>query len=354
MTRLLVSLLLTAGLGTAAYAADDQKLMEDANGFFDPIPTMVQAPENNAITREKVELGKMLYFDPRLSSSHLLSCNTCHNLGLAGTDLQPTSVGHGWQRGPRNAPTVLNSVFNIAQFWDGRAADLKAQAVGPMQAAVEMNSTPDEVVAVLNSMPEYKDRFDVVFSGDEDPITLDNVAKAIEAFEVTLVTPASRFDQFLDGNTNALNDKEKHGLSLFMEKGCVSCHSGVNVGGQDYFPFGVVEKPGADILPPDDKGRFAVTHTATDEYVFRAGTLRNIALTAPYFHSGQVWSLRQAVQVMATAQLGTELTEEEVDSMVAFLHTLTGEQPQVDYPILPASTADTPRPVLTIPGQENN
>ncbi|MBZ8132544.1 cytochrome-c peroxidase [Afifella sp. IM 167] len=351
MNRLLVSLLMAAGLGTAAQAADDQ-LMTQANEIFDPIPTLVQAPEHNAITREKVELGKMLYFDPRLSSSHLLSCNTCHNLGLGGTDLQPTSVGHGWQRGPRNAPTVLNAVFNIAQFWDGRAEDLKAQAVGPMQAAVEMNSTPERVLEVLNSMEDYKDLFDVAFPGDDDPVKLDNVAKAIEAFEVTLVTPASPFDQFLDGNTNAMTDQQKEGLALFMDKGCATCHSGVNVGGQAYFPFGVVEQPGADILPRADKGRFAVTQTASDEYVFRAGSLRNVALTAPYFHSGQVWSLRQAVEVMATAQLGTELSEEEVDAIVAFLHALTGEQPQVEYPILPASTDTTPPPVLTLPGQD--
>ncbi|WP_026380249.1 cytochrome-c peroxidase [Afifella pfennigii] len=351
MNRLLVSLLMAAGLGTAAQAADDE-LMNRAKELFEPIPTMVQAPDGNAITREKVELGKMLYFDPRLSSSQILSCNTCHNLGLAGTDLQRTSVGHGWQRGPRNAPTVFNAVFNIAQFWDGRAEDLKAQAVGPIQAAVEMNATPDHVVKVLNSMQEYKDRFALAFPGEEDPIQLGNVGKAIEAFEVTLVTPASPFDQFLEGNANALNEKEREGLALFIDKGCAVCHAGVNVGGQAYFPFGVMERPGADILPPDDKGRFAVTKTASDEYVFRAGSLRNIALTAPYFHSGQVWSLRQAVEVMATSQLGTELTETEVDAMVAFLHTLTGEQPQVEYPLLPPSTDTTPLPELMVPGQD--
>lgn len=328
--------------------AQNDTLMEDAKTFFEPIPTLVQAPEDNAITREKVELGKMLYFDPRLSSSHLLSCNTCHNVGLGGTDILPTSVGHGWQRGPRNAPTVLNSVFNVAQFWDGRAEDLKAQAKGPMQAAVEMNSTPERVVEVLKSMPAYVDRFGRAFPGEEDPVTFDNVAKAIEAFEVTLVTPASRFDQFLEGNTAALDATEKEGLQLFIDTGCASCHNGVNVGGQDYFPFGVVEQPGSDVLPPDDKGRFAVTETATDEYVFRAVPLRNVALTAPYFHSGQVWDLKQAVGIMGTAQLGAELSEEQIDKIVAFLHTLTGEQPQIEYPILPASTDDTPNPELMV------
>ncbi|ESR23568.1 MarC family protein [Lutibaculum baratangense] len=180
-------------------------------------------------------------------------------------------------------------------------------------------------------------------------MAFDNVTRAIEAFEVTLITPAARFDQFLDGNEVAMNDQEKEGLRLFMDTGCVSCHNGVNLGGQDYFPFGVIERPGSDILPPEDKGRFAVTQTATDEYVFRAVPLRNVALTAPYFHSGQVWDLEQAVAIMSTAQLGIELSEEEIEAIPAFLHTLTGEQPRVEYPILPRSTDTTPVPELMVP-----
>ena len=253
---------------------------------------------------------------------------------------------HGWQKGPRNAPTVLNAVFNKAQFWDGRAEDLKTQAKGPIQAGVEMANKPEAVVATLKSMPEYVQRFGRAFPGEEDPVTFDNMAKAIEAFEVTLVTPASPFDQWLEGNDVALSADQKAGLELFVDKGCTACHSGVNLGGQAYFPFGVVEKPGADILPPADKGRFAVTKTATDEYVFRASPLRNIALTAPYFHSGQVWDLGQAVSIMGVAQLGTELTDGEADFIVLFLHSLTGEQPKVEYPILPVETEETPKPVL--------
>ncbi|WP_420960101.1 cytochrome-c peroxidase [Brucella sp. IR073] len=338
-----------AGAQGDPQSIDDEALRTDATALFKPIPTVQPAPPNNAITREKVELGKMLFFEPRLSSSHLLSCNTCHNLGLGGVDGLPTSVGHGWQSGPRNAPTVLNAFFNVAQFWDGRAQDLREQAKGPIQAAVEMNATPDRVLAVLESMPEYRKRFDLAFPGETQALTFDNVAKAIEAFETTLITPGARFDQYLEGNVAALNDKEKKGLRLFIDRGCASCHNGINVGGGDYYAFGVVEKPGSEILPPDDKGRFAVTETASDEYVFRAPSLRNVALTAPYFHSGRVWDLKQAVEIMSSSQLGTELKGDEVEAIVAFLDTLTGEQPDVTYPLLPVSSPDTPQPVLMKP-----
>ena len=341
---LAVSIGAVLGLGSALASAEG--LMQRANQQFKPIPSMVPAVKGNAITREKVELGKMLYFDPRLSRSQLISCNTCHNMGMGGDDNLPTSVGHGWQKGPRNAPTVLNAVFNVAQFWDGRAEDLKAQAKGPVQAGVEMANKPEAVVVTLKSMPEYVARFQKAFPGEKDPVTFDNMAKAIEAFEATLITPASRFDQYLEGNEAALNDQEKMGLALFMDKGCSSCHNGVNLGGNGYFPFGLVKKPGADILPPGDKGRFKVTKTASDEYVFRAAPLRNIELTAPYFHSGQVWELKQAVEIMGTAQLGTELSGKEADAITAFLKTLTGEQPRVVYPILPVETAETPKPQL--------
>ena len=331
-------------LATAPARADD--LMKQAQDLFKPIPSMVPAVKDNAVTRDKVELGKALFFDPRLSASGLLSCNTCHNLGMGGDDNLETSVGHGWQKGPRNAPTVLNAVFNIAQFWDGRAEDLKAQAKGPVQAGVEMNNTPAQVEKTLASMPLYVEMFKKAFPGEAKPVSFDNMAKAIEAFEATLLTPASRFDQFLEGNAGVLNAQEKEGLRLFMDKGCSSCHAGVNVGGEVYAPFGVVEKPGADILPEGDKGRFAVTKTADDSYVFRAGPLRNIALTAPYFHSGKVWNLEQAVSIMGQSQLGAKLSDKEVKDIVAFLNTLTGEQPRVEYPIMPPSTDTTPRPQL--------
>ena len=337
---------LLAGLANGKPAAAD--LLEEAREYFEPIPSVVPAVRDNAITHEKVELGKRLFFDPRLSRSGFLSCNSCHNLGLGGDDNLETSVGHGWQTGPRNAPTVLNAVFNRAQFWDGRAEDLKAQAKGPIQAGVEMANTPERVRETLLSIPEYVDRFQRAFPETDDAVTFDNMAKAIEAFEATLITPASPFDQFLEGNRAALSDEQKTGLAVFLEKGCVACHAGVNLGGQDYYPFGVVEQPGADILPPEDKGRFQVTQTADDAYVFRASPLRNIALTAPYFHSGRVWDLEQAVAIMGSSQLGETLNDEEVTALVALLHSLTGEQPRIEYPILPESTATTPRPELMV------
>jgi len=311
--------------------------------MFKPLPSTTPAVANNPITPDKIALGKALFFDPRISASGVFSCNSCHNLATGGDDNLETSIGHGWQKGPRNAPTALNAVFNEAQFWDGRAEDLKAQAKGPVQAGVEMANTPVQVVATLKSMPQYVEWFKAAFPGEEDPVTFDNFAKAIEAFEATLITPAP-FDAFLNGDDAALSAEQQKGLALFMDKGCATCHAGINVGGEGYFPFGLIEKPGADVLPENDKGRFAVTNTADDSYVFRAAPLRNVALTAPYFHSGKVWDLKQAVAVMGTAQLGEELKDEEVDLIVAFLDSLTGKMPEVTYPILPAETATTPRP----------
>jgi cytochrome c peroxidase len=312
--------------------------------MFVALPDAPPTLEGNPITPAKVELGKMLYFDPRLSRSWLISCNTCHNLSLGGVDLAQTSIGHGWQRGPRNAPTVLNAVFNIAQFWDGRAKDLAEQAKGPVQAGVEMSNTPERVVETLKTIPEYVQRFTEVFPDAADPVTFDNMAKAIEAFEATLLTP-SPFDRYLRGDQQALTADEQAGVDLFVAKGCAACHSGVNVGGANYFPFGVVQKPGSDILPPGDKGRAAVTHSASDDYVFRAPTLRNVAITPPYFHSGVVWDLADAVEVMGNAQLGMELTLAERAAIVTFLRTLTGTQPTVGYPVLPTHTDATPRPI---------
>ena len=274
----------------------------------------------------------MLYFDPRLSASHAISCNSCHNIGLGGADAEPTSIGHRWQHGGRNAPTVFNAVFNKAQFWDGRAKDLEQQAGGPMVNPVEMASPEPHVAEQLKGIPGYRDAFAKAFPGEPDPITLGNVQKAIAVFEATLITPNAPFDRFLKGEANALSPTQKEGLALFMDKGCAACHNGINVGGGMYAPFGVVEKPGAEFLPPADKGRFMVTKTPSDEYVFKVPTLRNIALTAPYFHTGQAWDLRQAVAVMGASQLGTQLTSDDVDKITAFLDSLTGEQPKVTYP----------------------
>lgn len=334
---------LCATLLFSANAMADTELREMAQRLFAPIPTAEVVIEQRNISEDQIELGKWLFFEPRISRSHIITCNTCHSVGTGGADNIPTSVGHGWQHGPRNSPTVLNAVFNAAQFWDGRAADLAEQAKGPVQASVEMNATPELVVETLKSIPQYVEKFAAAFPGDKDAVSFDNMAEALEAFESTLVTPNSRMDQFLLGK-DSLDTQELTGLKLFIDKGCIACHSGVNFGGQNYFPFGLVKRPGADVLPEGDRGRFDVTKTASDEYVFRAGPLRNIALTAPYFHSGEVWSLEEAVALMGTSQLGAELNDAEVKSITAFLRTLTGEQPVVEYPILPPSTSSTPKP----------
>lgn len=335
---------ISLGIGAAAQAqVDVEQLRSMAGNLFEPIPQEVTELRGEPLKEEQVELGHMLFFEPRLSRSHIITCHTCHSLATGGADNVPASIGHGWQRGPRNSPTVLNAVFNAAQFWDGRAADLAEQAKGPVEAMVEMNNTPERVLETLGSIPEYVERFDRAFPGEAESLTYDNVTRAIEAFEATLITPNSRFDQFLSGE-DALSDQELKGLQLFINTGCVACHSGKNLGGQTYFPFGVVERPGADILPEEDKGRFQVTETVSDEYVFRASPLRNVALTYPYFHSGQVWDLEQAVAIMGVSQLGREISEDEAAAIADFLRTLTGDQPQVVVPTLPPSTESTPHP----------
>jgi cytochrome c peroxidase len=357
MTTLVGALMTVAACGPAGESGDRGASVEVAEaapppgipaGLFARVEATPPVLEGNPLTPEKIELGRMLFFEPRLSASWLISCNTCHNLGLGGVDLLETSVGHGWQKGPRNAPTVLNAVHNVAQFWDGRAEDLADQAKGPVQASVEMNNDPDRVVTTLRSIPEYVARFHGAFPGENDPVTFDNMALAIEAFEATLLTPDAPFDRYLAGEADALDETERQGLQLFVDKGCVACHNGVNVGGQGYFPFGVVSEPGSAIRPPADRGRAQVTNTEADAYVFRAPTLRNVALTPPYFHSGVVWSLEEAVRVMGSAQLGAELSADDVTRIAAFLQTLTGRQPDVTVPILPPSTASTPRPDLSV------
>lgn len=342
-TILLAGLAVWFGAG-AVWARDE--VHKQALAVFKPIPSKPPALTDTRGNRAMLDLGRKLFFDPRLSSSQLISCNTCHNLGLGGVDLQETSIGHGWQKGPRNAPTVLNAVFNLAQFWDGRAEDLEAQAKGPVQAGVEMNNKPERVIETLKSIPGYVELFKKAYPRQAEPLTFDNMAKAIELFEATLVTPDAPFDRYLKGEQKALSSKEVAGLRLFLGKGCAACHGGINVGGTGYFTFGVVETPPSDVRPPDDTGRYKVTSTADDKYKFKSPSLRNIALTRPYFHSGKVWSLRDAVQIMGSAQLGMKLSDDETNSIVLFLHTLRGTQPRVECPTLPAGTDGTPRPMI--------
>ena len=328
---------------TQAFAADAD-LLKQAQGLFSPIPANPPALKDNPATPAKVELGKALFFEPRMSKSHAISCASCHSPSTGGDDELETSIGHKWQIGGRNAPTVLNAVFNTAQFWDGRAKDLEAQAAGPIANLVEMASTHSHAIEMLKRIPGYQPLFEAAFPGEADPVTLDNVTKAIAVFEATLITPNAPFDKYLKGDESALSEEQKDGLKLFINKGCAGCHDGVNIGGGKYAPFGVVEMPGAEFLPPADKGRFEVTKSVSDQYVYKVPSLRNIVLTAPYFHTGKAWDLKQAVAVMGASQLGINLSQGEVNSIVAFLDGLTGEQPKVTLPILPPSTAETPKP----------
>ncbi|MDY6821856.1 MAG: cytochrome-c peroxidase [Deferribacterota bacterium] len=321
-----------------------QEIFEKAKNTFKPIPQEPPAIKGNPLTDAKIKLGKYLYFDPRLSKSALISCNTCHNVGLGGSDYQKTGTGHAWQHGPRNDPTTFNAVFNSSQFWDGRAKDLAEQAKGPLSNPVEMASDEERIIKTLKSMPEYVDLFKKAFPDAKKAITLDNVAKAIEAFEATLVTPDSKFDKFLRGDKSALNEKELSGLKAFFDYGCESCHGGLNMGGTSLMKFGLVEMPSEDIIA-GDMGRYEVTKKESDKYVFKVPTLRNVALTSPYFHSGTVWELAEAVKIMAKTQVGVDLSENETDNIVSFLKTLTGKQPKIEYPILPEATSETPKPV---------
>jgi cytochrome c peroxidase len=286
-----------------------------------------------------VELGKKLYFDPRLSKSGFISCNSCHNLSMGGTDNIATSIGDKWQQGPINAPTVLNSSLNVAQFWDGRAADLKAQAGGPIANPGEMAFSHTLAIGILESIPAYQREFKQVTG--KDKIDIDQVTLAIAEFEKTLVTPNSRFDQWLLGKKDALSAQELAGYKLFKESGCVACHNGPAVGGCQFQKMGIVQ-PYKATSPAE--GRSAVTGKEIDRFNFKVPTLRNVELTYPYFHDGAVNTLPEAVDVMGRLQLGKKFTPEENAKIVAFLKTLTGDQPKFLLPILPPSTEKTPPP----------
>jgi len=304
-----------------------------ANEPIEPIKAVT--PKNAA----EVSLGRTLFFDPRLSKSGFISCNSCHNLSTGGADNLPSSIGHKWNIGPINSPTVLNSSYNIAQFWDGRAKDLVEQAGGPVANPGEMGSTHELAIQVLQSIPGYAALFKAAYN--EPTITMAKVQRAIAAFEETLVTPGSRFDQWLEGKDDALSTVELAGYQLFKEKGCVSCHNGPAIGGTSFQKFGLV-KP--FVTTSKAEGRYAVTKNESDRHVFKVPTLRNIELTYPYFHDGSVWTLEEAVEIMGSHQLGLELTKDEVTKIVAYLKTLTGKQPEIAIPILPPSGPDTPKP----------
>ena len=332
------NIILTTLIALSSFAS--ASLMDDAKkAGFASIPTdktelmkLIDNPKN-PVTDKKVELGKALFFEPRLSKSNLISCNTCHNLATGGVDGVSAAMGHKWTANPHhlNSPTVYNAVFMEKQFWDGRSPDLEDQAQGPMQAAPEMAISKEMAVKRIASMPAYAAQFEGAF-GDNN-ITFKKIADAIGAFERTLVTP-SKFDKFLAGDEKALSADEQEGLKTFIDKGCAACHTGVGIGGgMQKFPL-VKPYKYADV--GDFKG--------DKDGMVKTPTLRNIVQTAPYFHNGAVWSLEEAVKIMGETQLGMELNDKETKSIVIFLKALDGEMPTITYPKLPAVTADTPKP----------
>jgi cytochrome c peroxidase len=338
-----VVIIVAAGCGKAteppapaAVTIDPVKLQ-----MFQPLPEVASSGVN-PVTEEKVALGRMLYYETRLSKGQDIACNSCHMLDKYGVDNQPTSDGHKGQKGDRNSPTVYNAAGHFVQFWDGRAADVEAQAKGPVMNPVEM-AMPSEkqVVAVLTSMPEYVEAFKKAFPEDKDPVNYENMAKAIGAFERKLITP-SRWDKFLRGDQNALTNEEKTGFNTYMEVGCQACHAGAYLGGNLYQKLGAV-KPWPDTSDP---GREKVTKNEADRMVFKVPGLRNVEGTSPYYHNGKVETLELAVSRMGEYQLGKTLTDSQVNSILTWLKTLTGDVPAeyIKAPVLPKSTAKTPKP----------
>jgi cytochrome c peroxidase len=308
---------------------------------FAPLPVAVPV-KGGTPSDELVALGRMLYFDPRLSKGQDVSCNSCHPLTQYGADGKSTSMGYKGQRGDRNSPTVYNAAAQFVQFWDGRALDVEAQAKGPMLNPVEMAMpSGTAVVAVLKSMPGYVRAFRRAFPQDKNPVTFDHAAEAIGAFERQLVTP-SRWDRFLHGDERALAADEIRGFNVFVESGCSTCHSGALLGGEAFQRLGLV----APYPDTSDPGRYKVTQKDPDRMVFKVAPLRNVARTAPYFHNGKVATLAEAVRQMGEYQLGRKIQKADADAIVTWLNVLTGDLP-VNYtspPDLPRSTARTPKP----------
>lgn len=321
---------------------------------FGEFPSKVPVPANNPMTKAKVALGKQLYFDPRLSESGAVSCDSCHRVESNGTDNLPLSFGvFGRVDRPRNTPTVYNSAFNTVQFWDGRANSLEQQAEGPIQNPVEMGMHPKMVIDRLEEIPEYRKEFAEVFGG-KNPITFSDTVKAIATYERTLITPNGPYDRYVKGNKSALDASAKAGLSLFKDMGCASCHAGPmfdNPGtpmGTGFYQKFPLQASNAICAPYEkqydfmkDKGRGAVTHKPAEDHFFRVPSLRNVALTAPYFHNGSVKTLGEAVRVMAACQLGKKLTDRQVKDTVAFLDSLTGKFPKETLPHLPQTPNTT-------------
>lgn len=284
----------------------------------------------------KIELGKMLWCDPRLSLSGKVSCNTCHDLSTNGADTKPLSIGYAGRKGTVNSPTVFNAEKQIAQFWDGRAKTLAEQATGPITNLLEMAMTPELAEGVIRSIPAYRPYFEKAF-GSKNP-TFSEIAEALAAFETTLTTPNAPFERYLKGDKNALTQQQIDGLKLFRRSGCIRCHSGNLLGGTSFQKVGSVRPYVTD---NSSKGRMDVSGKPWDEMMFKVPTLLNVERTAPYFHDGAVKTLPDAVKKMADIQLDMNLSEKQVEEIVAFLESLNGELPKIEKPTLPPSGPET-------------
>lgn len=292
-------------------------------------------PEPGDPSSPRAVLGKKLYLETALSYNNELSCNSCHMLNQYGVDNLPTSPGHEGKKGVRNSPTVYNSSFHIAQFWDGRAENLREQAKGPMLNPIEMGLA-DEHTAVqrIKGIPDYAPIFDLAFPNEKDPINFNNIALAIAAFEECLQTP-SPFDAYIAGDLTALTPIQKEGLDLFVNKACITCHNGPGIGGGLYQKFGLVNGPYWEYTKSvgHDRGRADFTQNEADEFFFKVPSLRNVVKTGPYFHDGSVKELSKAIEIMGQTQLGQTLTPEEIASIEAFLGALTGDLPSFVKPL---------------------
>jgi cytochrome c peroxidase len=309
------------------------------------LPAVAPAPADNPTTPEKVELGRMLFMDPRFSSTGTVSCNSCHNVMLGGEDNRAVSMGVHGKTGGRSSPTVWNAAFSSSQFWDGRAATLEDQAKGPVVNPVEMGmSEVEEAMDRVRDIPGYRPYFEQAFPGDSDPMTVDNAAKAVAAYERTLITPGSAYDRYVEGDREALTAQQVRGMQAFDSVGCTSCHSGAAFSGPAMGPGTGFFMKFPTFTDNDyvkqydftaDGGRFQVTGKEADRDLYKVPTLRNIAMTAPYFHNGAVKTLDEAVRVMAKTQLNRDLSDAETADIVAFLGALGGPFPQQPMPQLP-------------------
>jgi cytochrome c peroxidase len=325
---------------TAVLAADpDTDLIARAKSVFGQLPPAMTTPEN-PITPEKVKLGKALFHEPRISIDGTVSCAKCHHLGLYAADGLKKAIGNNCKTMPRNSPSILNAVAQISQHWIGNRMSVEDQArqsvTGPPAFGMPSN---ESVEKVLRGMKGYVAMFKEAFPADKDPVTMANFAWAVGAFERTLVTPAA-FDDFMNGNAQALTVRQKKGLETFLDTGCMSCHFSPYLGGQMYQKFGVFE-PYEKYTKSQtmDEGRSAVTKSPADRYVFKVPVLRNVAATPPYFHDGSIATLEEAVVIMAKVQFAKDLTKEQAGDIAVFFTSLTGRIPEaaLTLPVLPAA-----------------